>query len=205
MKRIVNIFAAVMTVIFMGGALAQTPEAGELRQKLSLIEGFKAEFTQTVTSSEAEVIHQGLGFLSIAKPGKLRWVEIEPEQDEIISDGQTIWYYSPFVEQVSIYNTTDAIADTPFILLADQSESLWEHYRVSIKDHWYWVSSLEQSNQPLFALSFTDEGSIAVFAIVDTQGQRSEFVLSNFQRQAEFDAATFVFTVPDGIAIDDQR
>lgn len=179
--------------------------SAELRQQLGQFDGFNAEFKQNVTSAQQQLVYEGRGQLSIAKPGKLRWEQREPDQDQIISDGQTIWYYSPFVEQVSIYNTDDAIANTPFILLTDQRESLWQGYQVDLKDGWYWVASKEDANQPKFAISFSESGDIASFVIVDNQGQRSEFSLSAFNRQSAFSADLFSFTVPEGTSVDDQR
>ncbi|CAG9001044.1 MAG: Outer-membrane lipoprotein carrier protein [Candidatus Celerinatantimonas neptuna] len=196
-----------MMVVLMAfiSQYALADAASTLRAKLHPIQQFSANFEQTVISPQGKVIHRASGKLVIAKPGKLNWQERHPEQDQIISNGKTIWYYSPIVEQVSIYNTTDAIAHTPFILLADQRKEVWQNYRVNTVKTGFKVESKTDSQQPSFIISFDKQGAIREFDVVDHQGQRSEFKLSHFNLHPRVRSGDFMFKVPDGVAIDDQR
>lgn len=193
----------IMTAFMSQCVLADA--ASTLREKLHPIQHFSANFEQTVISPQGKVIHQASGKLVIAKPGKLNWQELHPEQDQIISNGKTIWYYSPIVEQVSIYNTTDAIAHTPFILLADQRKKVWQGYRISLIKDGFKVESKTDTQQPAFTLSFDKQGAIREFDVIDHQGQRSEFKLSHFDLHPVIRSNDFMFKVPEGVAIDDQR
>ncbi|MFM2476922.1 outer membrane lipoprotein chaperone LolA [Celerinatantimonas sp. MCCC 1A17872] len=201
--RQLRILAAIFLLLL--SPLVMANPASDLRHKLEKISHFGADFSQTVISPEGKTIHQGKGHFVIAKPGKLHWQETHPGDDEIISDGKTIWYYSPMVEQVTIYNTSQAIVHTPFILLADQREKTWQGYKVAQHDGVYTVSSKDSSQQVTFSLRFAKTGDISEFTVVDNQGQHSEFKLSHFNLNPDIQSGTFSFKVPDGTQIDDQR
>ncbi|MFM2483922.1 outer membrane lipoprotein chaperone LolA [Celerinatantimonas yamalensis] len=194
----------VLLLVFISPAVLANAEQ-TLRTKLQAISQFSADFSQTVVSPDGKVIHQAYGHLVIAKPGKLHWQVMRPNHDEIISNGQTIWYYSPIVEQVSIYNTSDAIVHTPFILLADQRPSTWVGYKVSATKQKYTVTSTHDSQQPAFTVQFDSKDHINEFDVIDNQGQRSEFKLSHFNAKPNIAAGEFSFAIPSGTEIDDQR
>lgn len=201
--RQLRILGAISCLLLSSVVMANP--ASELRHRLEKISHFGADFSQTVISPEGKVIHQGKGHFVIAKPGKLHWQETHPGDDEIISDGKTIWYYSPMVEQVTIYNTSQAIVHTPFILLADQREKTWQEYQVKLHDGVYTVSSKDPSKQVTFSLSFGKTGDISEFTVVDSQGQHSKFKLTHFNLHPDIQPGIFSFKVPDGTQIDDQR
>lgn len=195
---------SIILTLILVPSLVWADAASQLRAKLVPMQQFSADFAQTVISPEGKTIHEAQGQLVMAKPGKVFWQEQSPGDDEIISDGHTIWYYSPMVEQVSIYDANDAIAHTPFILLANQSSSLWKDYQVKAVKKGFQVSSKSDSEQPTFVIYF-DGKKIRQFDVVDAQGQRSEFVLSHFVTTLKKHPEGFKFTVPEGIDIDDQR
>ncbi|CAG9296572.1 outer membrane lipoprotein chaperone LolA [Celerinatantimonas diazotrophica] len=201
--RQLRILGAIVYLLL--SPLVMANPASDLRHKLEKISHFGADFSQTVISPEGKVIHRGKGHFVIAKPGKLHWQETHPGHDEIISDGKTIWYYSPMVEQVTIYNTSQAIVHTPFILLTDQREKTWKQYQVKQHDGVYTVSSKDPSQLVTFSLSFGKTGNIREFTVVDGQGQHSEFKLTHFNLHPDIQPGIFSFKVPKGTQIDDQR
>ncbi|MFM2483416.1 outer membrane lipoprotein chaperone LolA [Celerinatantimonas sp. YJH-8] len=185
--------------------LVMADPMSDLQAKLQPIEHFSADFQQTVISPEGKTVHQAQGRLVMAKPGKVFWQEQSPGDDQIISDGRTIWYYSPMVEQVSIYNASDAIAHTPFILLADPRAKSWSSYQVrQVQADSYRVTSKEDHQQPTFTIVFNGD-AIQEFDVTDSQGQQSRFKLAHFNLTPRINVKQFVFTVPQGVEIDDQR
>ena len=84
-----------------------------LNERLALTEGFSALFSQTVISPDKEVILEGEGEVEIARPSLFRWTTLMPDENVLVSDGKTLWYYSPFIEQVTIYWQEQATAQTP--------------------------------------------------------------------------------------------
>ena len=77
----------------------------ELQAKLAQLQPFSADFTQTVTSAEDKVLLTAQGNMQLQRPNQFRWHTVTPDEQLIVSNGETLWFYNPFVEQVSIYFT----------------------------------------------------------------------------------------------------
>lgn len=64
------------------------------------VRDFRADFQQTTRSALFGQTSSGLavpvrGQVVLAKPGKMRWTYTEPEASLVVSDGETLWIYSP--------------------------------------------------------------------------------------------------------------
>lgn len=202
MKTLLSISFSLLLVT---QALASEQAALELQQHLSQLKGFQAQFEQTVIDADGIEIHQAEGKLSLARPAKLNWQQVAPEQDMIVSDGETIWYYSPFVEQVTIMDASEAINQSPFILLADNRSESWQNYQVEKHQQGYLVSSKLDPMQAAFWVKLNQDNSIARFDIIESTGQRSQFTLEGFKVNPTFDPKLFHFDIPANTMIDDQR
>ncbi len=157
MKKWFN--AAMLTVSAMSFSALATPQQ-ELSERLQLNDGFSATFTQEVTSPDGDVVMEGEGNVEISRPSMFRWVTTMPDENVLVSDGQNLWYYSPFIEQVSIYNQEQATEQTPFVLLTRNRASDWDNYSVNQKG---------------------DIFTLAPTAVDSTQGQFYQFLLNGFK------------------------
>lgn len=54
-----------------------------------------------------------------------------PQENLIVSDGKDLWFYDPFVSQVTVNTVQDAVNNTPFVLLTSSDKSHWDQYDVS--------------------------------------------------------------------------
>jgi outer membrane lipoprotein carrier protein len=177
-----------------------------LKQKLAKFDVINAEFSQHVTSAEGKILNDSWGHLSVSRPGKFRWEVITPEEELIVSDGQTMWLYSPFIEQVTLISLTEAIEGTPFILLSGANDEQWSNYQVNKTGNQFIVSDkLDQSQDRSFIFEFNSLGNVSKFIVLEELGQRSEFKLSHQPLTASIDANYFTFEVPEGVEVDDQR
>ncbi|MGL6259727.1 outer membrane lipoprotein chaperone LolA [Vibrio sp. WXL103] len=177
----------------------------ELSERLSLSDGFSADFTQVVTSPEGDVVMEGEGTVEIARPSLFRWTTTFPDENVLVSDGQSIYYYSPFIEQVSIFWQEQATAQTPFILLTRDQESDWENYDVTQKqDVFTLVPTSDELNQGTFEIIINAQGEVSGFKVIEQDGQRGDYVFSNLS-QATPDRSRFSFEIPEGVEVDDQR
>ena len=201
MKKLLSIsFAALLSAqAFANDA------ANELRTHLADLKGFQAQFKQTVIDADGVSIHEAEGKLSLARPAKLNWQQVMPEQDMIVSDGSTIWYYSPFVEQVTIMDASEAINQSPFILLADDRSESWQNYEVEKQQQGFLVKSKDDPLQAAFWVKLNADNSISRFDIIESTGQRSQFDLQGFKANPSFSEKLFKFEIPKNTMIDDQR
>ncbi len=204
MKKILFITVCLLTSMFQFVS-AQT-DSELLQQKLAKFTTIDADFVQQVINPKGEVIQKSLGTLAIARPGNFHWQVTQPDQELIVSDGQDMWLYSPFIEQVTIMNFSDAIAGTPFALLSGADSAQWAQFNVVKKDQQFIVKSSDpKASTNTFIFIFNKAGNISEFVVQESQGQKSVFTLSNNKNNSTFAKDFFEFKIPNGIEIDDQR
>jgi outer membrane lipoprotein carrier protein len=188
-----------------------------LRTKLAHLYYFSANFTQKVVSEAGELLEQSSGSLAISRPNLANWHTVEPDELAIVSDGRDVWFYNPWIEQVSVYSLSAAIAKTPILLLTSKDEVLWQQYTVS-QEHVInqdkvnqqverFVISAKDTNSQIKSLTlvFSAQDELDQFSFLDATGQVSHIKLSNFDAQNAPDSSLFTFMVPEDIQIDDQR
>ena len=95
----------------------------------------------------AQLLQQGTGKLAISKPNLVNWQTITPDETFIISDGETLWFYDPFIEQATAYNLAKSIHNTPILLLTSNDETLWQQYSVHKSDENFVITPLDQNSQ----------------------------------------------------------
>lgn len=191
-------------LLFLSCSVLAAPK-DELSSRLALNTGFSAEFTQQVISPEGELIMDGEGTVDIARPGLFRWTTTLPDENVLVSDGKTLWYYSPFIEQVSIYWQEQATAQTPFVLLTRSKESDWDNYQVTQEgDHFVLTPTAIDSNQGQFKIDIDKKGVVQGFNVVEQDGQQGRFEFKNVKLSTP-SSDTFTFMIPKGVEIDDQR
>lgn len=204
MKKILFITVCLLTSMFQFVS-AQT-DSELLQQKLAKFTTIDADFVQQVINPKGEVIQKSSGTLAIARPGNFHWQVTQPDQELIVSDGQDMWLYSPFIEQVTIMNFSDAIAGTPFALLSGADSAQWAQFNVVKKDQQFIVKSSDpKASTNTFIFIFNKAGNISEFVVQESQGQKSVFTLSNNKNNSTFAKDFFEFKIPNGIEIDDQR
>ena len=195
-----------------------------LMAKLAHLDFFNANFNQQVLSDSGELLEQSSGELAISKPNLAHWHTIEPDELTIVSDGQDVWFYNPWIEQVSVFSLSAAIAKTPILLLTSKDESLWQQYTVTqnnvtqtntnpndvaaLEDSFV-ISAIDVNSQiKSLTLVFTAKdkgGQLKQFSFLDATGQLSHIKLSDFNAQQKPAASLFKFVIPEGVQVDDQR
>lgn len=196
-----------------------------LRTKLADLNFFSANFTQDVVSEAGELLEQSSGKLAISKPNLANWHTIEPNELAIVSDGTDVWFYDPWIDQVSVYALSAAIAKTPILLLTSKDESLWQQYNVTqeaineskgAQQEERFVISAKDANSQIknLTLVFSAKNQLgskaqitelSQFSFLDATGQISHIKLSSFDAQTKPDESLFRFTLPADVQVDDQR
>ncbi|PSU36614.1 outer membrane lipoprotein chaperone LolA [Photobacterium phosphoreum] len=204
MKKLVMSMLIAAPMLVASSAWAATPQQA-LSSRLDKVNAFSANFTQKVTSPDGEVLVNGTGDLSIKRPNLFRWKTKTPDESLLVSDGKTVWYYSPFVEQVTAMWLKDATEQTPFVLLTRNSASDWSKYNVAqLVDTFTLTPKDKTSSMDKFVVTVSKAGDVRNFSVVETDGQRSQYVLTDFKKMTPA-ASLFTFTVPKGVELDDQR
>ena len=183
-----------------------------LREKLAHLNVFTADFTQDVVSESGESLEQSAGNLAISKPNLAHWHTKEPDELTIVSDGNDVWFYNPWIEQVSVYSLSSAIAKTPILLLTSKDELLWQQYDVTKVNSRFVISAKDPNSQvkSLTLVFAVDEQNhqtshLSQFSFLDATGQVSHIKLSNFDIHKSLPESLFKFVVPEEVQVDDQR
>ena len=187
-----------------------------LMTKLGKLAFFSADFSQKIIDGQGEVLQQGSGTLAISKPNLVNWKTITPDETLIVSDGNTLWFYDPFIEQASAYSLAKSIHNTPILLLTSDEPQLWQQYSV-IEQNDVVESGLrfvvmpkdESSQIKKLTLSFTETANndvqLSEFSFQDATGQISQISLSKFNSETQPAATLFSFSLPEGVRLEDKR
>lgn len=202
MKKMMLLGALALS-LHIGQVLADASE--DLQERLNKVNSFQASFSQKVTSPEGDLIQEGVGDLWLERPNLFNWNMISPDESVLVSDGKNLWFYNPFVEQVTVTNLADATQDTPFLLITRNDPKDWKQYSIIQQGNTFDLKP-KQTNGTLkrFSITVSPQGTIEQFSAVEQDGQTSAYQLKE-QKNGRVDASKFKFTVPKGVTLDDQR
>ncbi|WP_299997478.1 outer membrane lipoprotein chaperone LolA [uncultured Cedecea sp.] len=202
MKKVV-IACALFTMILSSAAWADA--AGDLQSRLDKVSTFHASFTQKVTDGSGATVQEGEGELWVKRPNLFNWHMTQPDESVLVSDGKTLWFYNPFVEQVSASWLKDVTSNTPFMLIARNQSSDWSQYNIKQNgDDFVLTPKNDAGNLKQFTISVGRDGAIHNFSAIEQDDQRSSYALKA-QPATTIDASKFTFTPPAGVTVDDQR
>lgn len=193
------------------GAPAQASETDRqaLLERLDGLTTLEAEFSQQVTDVNGELVQQLHGRMAIARPNLLYWQTDAPDETVMVADGQNLWYYNPFVEQVTVYSQSNAIAQSPLLLLLDGDSQAWSDYEVKAEANSFALQPKpEAKNAQSLQLVFAEQGQKALLQRIildDGQGQISTINLEQVQLNQALEQSLFQFELPPGVDLDDQR
>ncbi|RUO60264.1 outer membrane lipoprotein chaperone LolA [Pseudidiomarina insulisalsae] len=207
------LFASAGTLAQSSTELSQPHSSDAKRQlqaQLAPISTLQANFQQQVMDAEGELIQELQGELALARPNKFYWQSDAPDELILVADGQSVYYYDPFVEQVTISSQSNASAQSPFLLLLDAEASAWAEYEVSAEGLSYQLEPLtgsaqQQSLQVNFRAQEEGDAELAELILDDGQGQVTRIELHDVTVNAALPYTTFRFEIPEHAVVDDQR
>ncbi len=188
----------------------------QLIDHLAQLSFFSANFNQKIIDLEGQVLLEGSGKIAMSKPNLIHWQTITPDETLLVSDGNTLWSYDPFIEQASAYSLAKSIHNTPILLLTSDEPSLWQAYQVikapssQANTSRFEVLPLTNNGQiKKLTLSFSEvtknQTQLSAMSFEDATGQISEISLTQFNGKVKPAASLFEFTLPQGVRLEDER
>lgn len=114
-------------------AAAQSPTLDEVIRGVETAYGkmtdLKGEFVQSALNKSLNQTIDAKGVVYLKKGGKLRWEYAEPTKQEIVSDGKTIWIYTPQLNQVNTGAAPEALSGPAGSFLSGLGK-LRQHFNV---------------------------------------------------------------------------
>lgn len=113
--------------------LVKPVSAGEASQRLEAfyreVQSLRADFEQRVLGPEGEVQERSRGKVWIKRPDRFRWDYREPYRQLIVADGETVKFFDPEMEQVTVRDFAKGLGHTPSQVLAGGGD-LERHFHV---------------------------------------------------------------------------
>ncbi|VFP85829.1 Outer-membrane lipoprotein carrier protein [Candidatus Erwinia haradaeae] len=183
----------------------QCDTATILQKRLEKIDSFQAEFHQKVIDTKNTLIQEGSGYIWLHRPNQIHWKMIYPDESDFISDGNTLWFYSPSIKQVSIYCMKNIIHNTPLMLVIHNQSHDWKQYHLLQQgDKFIFTPKKLYSNIIKFIIDVSKNGNITQLSIFEKSGVCIYYILSK-PNSAFIDPKKFQFSIPPEFTIDDHR
>ncbi|HML95489.1 MAG TPA: outer membrane lipoprotein chaperone LolA [Thermodesulfobacteriota bacterium] len=183
----------------------------KVQKKYEQISDFHADFSQEAEVKALNKVQKAEGEVWFKKPGKMRWNYHTPAKDEIVSDGNTLWYYSQEEKQV-IESPLSRVSDTETTsTLLSGLGKIKELFDVSFAQN----GSAEAGSYLLDLKPKTEEEgynkvTIAVdkntmlvntMYLYDPYGNLTTVNLTDISVDKGVPDSLFVFNVPDGVEV----
>ena len=166
---------------------------------------FSGQFEQSLVDAEGQVLEVTRGTLEILRPGRFRWAYIEPYEQWLVADGLNIWSYDVDLEQVTVKPQSDALANTPALLLggAETAMEQFEYQGTTNEDGLTWVSLVPVDTDSGFKkveLGFA-ESTLTKMVFFDNLEQTTYVALAEVAVNEPIPAERFEFDTPEGVDV----
>jgi outer membrane lipoprotein carrier protein len=166
---------------------------------------FAADFEQSLINPDGRMLEKTSGTLEIQRPGRFRWMYMEPYEQWLVADGANIWSYDVDLEQVTVKPQAEALANTPALLLGGSGDAMdqFEHGGSFEDAGFTWVRLLPIDTESGFRrveLGF-DDGQLSRMVFLDNLEQTTVVVLKNVVVNEAIDTSHFEFVVPDDVDV----
>jgi len=193
------------TLALSAGVTSAATGPEGLKRFFNEVQTYTARFDQVVLDETLNVVEESGGEMWIARPGKFRWDYTPPVQQEIVSNGKTVWLYDIDLEQVTIRDLSETVGRTPAILLAGQDD-IGNNYDISDlgnQGSLAWVGLKPRYEDAHFSdvrIGF-ENGAIKIMELVDGLGQLTRITLSGAVENPQVGDSKFEFQPPSGVDV----
>lgn len=166
----------------------------------------KADFVQIIVDELGQVMEESKGEFYLSRPGKFRWDYLDDSGEltqQIIADGDSIYFYDPELEQLSVRGNEEAMLQVPSLVLVNSGQALDGFFVVEQLPEsagMSWVSLTPKDGDASYQklmLAF-EEGKLAEIGLFDVLGNETQLRLSHAIENIEIGSQVFVADIPDG-------
>lgn len=207
MKHVIGILLSVLTIT-LSTVHADELARDTLIERLQQTTTLQANFTQRTLNANRNAIDDSSGQLTIARPMRFFWHVELPFEQQVISDGETLWVYDPDLEQATYQPVSNSVQQSPAMILVQPETSLTGQYHITEAKADGIVSyQLEPLQSESFfeslTLIFRNE-IIDEIRIVDSLGQQTQIRFQNVNLNPSIEADFFEFVAPEGTDLFEQ-
>lgn len=198
-------------------APAAAPDADEVVGKVeatcSRAEDLSARFHQTATNRAAGAIQEASGQFLMKRPGKMRWEYQKPEPRLFVTDGKTLWVYSPTDKQVMVQEVGEAFTSrVPLSFLAGDCQLRREFAIAPVENAatrgstGFMILDLKPKRPEAGIARILLEVSLRTYTVekttlFDAAGNTTVIALTHLKLNSGLSDQQFQFTPPAGVTV----
>ena len=203
-------------LLFLGSVSQLIAEENDLieviQKQYQSIRSFSGRFIQSSHLADTEIgpkIAEGL--VSYKRPGKMHWLYESPEEQLLVTNGQTIWLYDPLLENVTVQKLEKITEGTAlsFLLGLGNLQTDFIHKEISknlLTDQDGLIVELEPkkstANLSFIQLNVHPETyNLQTIALMDQQDNYRTIRLMNMKYNLEIEDNFFEFKVTNDMEV----
>ena len=102
----------------------------KLNSYLADLESYEANFQQKISGASIGLSETTSGRFVMKRPNRFRWQINAPYEQTIIADGTSIWTIDVDLEQVTVNDIDDGLANSPIMLISRKNSQLERFFQV---------------------------------------------------------------------------
>ena len=196
-------YACLFTVFY------SVVSANPLSAFLANLDSLQSGFTQTLVDENGLPLETSEGVVYLEQPGKFHWAYQTPYEQQIISDGESLWIYDVDLEQVTIRQLDESLQQTPAGIIlgsVDINQYFVQNQLGTIEGfNWVELTPRDPETQYNFIKLGFNEDNLGMMIIDDNLGQTTRIDFRQLARNTELDAAVFSLELPENVDVIDER
>lgn len=204
-KTITILLTMMLSMASAAGAPGTDPGVALVEKFVTDIKTLASRFEQRLIDANGEIIEVSSGSLDINRPNQFRWAYDEPYEQWLVADGLNIWNYDIDLAQVTVKPQTEALANTPALLLggSDTAMDEFEFDGSYEAGGLTWVRMRPVDTESGFKrveLAFSEQ-ALARMVFLDNLEQTTVVSLYEVTVNESVDESLFEFKVPDEVDV----
>ncbi|GAB6040027.1 outer membrane lipoprotein chaperone LolA [Endothiovibrio diazotrophicus] len=205
MKRILLSAFMLLTGIVANVSTHAGEATDALHAFFDQVHSLRAKFTQELFDRQKGALQHASGTVAIQRPGRFRWDYLQPYRQQIVADGEKLWFYDTDLEQVTVKPLEEGLGSTPAFLLTggEALESRFDIVEIAPLGGAQRVELTPKEREGQFdtiRLTFKGE-SLTLMEVVDSFGQTTRIAFSDVERNPSLPAGLFRFVPPPGVDV----
>ncbi len=174
-----------------------------MQEKYKTKQTLTADFTQIQKNKLLGTAYKSSGKIFIKRPRFFLWETLDPEKSKLISDGKTVWYYTPSMHagekaQVLIQKNMDSQSQVAFVILSGQQD-LQKTFSIQQKEPFsYMLKPLKLQGDIAAVELFIEKSTFLIYKVVlhMKTGKQTELLLTNIELGTPLLDSFFEFKIP---------
>ena len=194
------ITAAIVCLLAPWLCAQEQTAAVQLQQLLQPIGSLQADFSQSQYGQDGELLDgfTQQGQMQVTKSGQMRWVVAGEYGQQLITNGQTLWFYDPDFESVTIQPFAATGNDFPALLLMGDFERLSSSYQIeqgTVSDSYVLEPLQSSSDYQNITITFEDQLPKSI-VVLDALGESTKIEFQQVALNPQLQDSLFEFEPP---------